>query len=105
MDEQLTQAQAVALYDSKEWETWSMERRCAFQLWQDRLCMPFDKFHESVEKTLGRPVWTHEFANQKRLQDEYMGKHKQGTLAESFQMLVDAVGADRIIVISTGAST
>ena len=25
------------------------------------LCMPFDVFHQAVEKTLGRPVYTHEF--------------------------------------------
>lgn len=26
-------------------------------------CVPFHIFHEDVEKRMGRPVWTHEFAN------------------------------------------
>ena len=28
------------------------------------LCGSFSAFHEDVEKRLGRPVWTHEFANE-----------------------------------------
>lgn len=31
------------------------------QLLNPILLVPFDKFHESVEFLLGRPVWTHEF--------------------------------------------
>lgn len=27
------------------------------------LCGSFSDFHKDVEKRLGRPVWTHEFAN------------------------------------------
>lgn len=27
------------------------------------LCGSFSQFHEDVEKRLGRPVWTHEFAD------------------------------------------
>lgn len=29
------------------------------------LCGPFQDMHEYVEKVLGRPVWTHEFASDK----------------------------------------
>lgn len=29
----------------------------------------FGKFHEDVEKRLGRPVWTHEFANKEVTQE------------------------------------
>ena len=28
------------------------------------LCGSFSDFHEDVEKRLGRPVWTHEFASE-----------------------------------------
>ena len=31
-------------------------------MFESKLCMPFSIFQEAVEKTLGRPVWTHEFA-------------------------------------------
>lgn len=33
------------------------------------ICDNFSNVHEYVEKVLGRPVWTHEFANE-RLQEE-----------------------------------
>lgn len=32
------------------------------QLKQDRLCMPFDVFQETVAEALGEPVFTHQFA-------------------------------------------
>ena len=41
-----------------------------YQLYEPRLAVLFSVFHEGVEKLLGRPVWTHEFADVKRLQRE-----------------------------------
>jgi len=32
-----------------------------FQLFQDCLAIPFDRFHAAIEKVLKRPVYTHEF--------------------------------------------
>lgn len=58
---QLTEAEAIAFHDARRWVTMSLRERAEFQLRQDRLCMPFGVFHEAVEKTLGRPVFTHEF--------------------------------------------
>ena len=51
----------------------------AFQLFEKRLCMPFDRFHAAVEEALGRPVWTHEFADPSRLQEEFRNKLQQET--------------------------
>jgi len=31
------------------------------QLFEEVLLVSFSKFHEGIEKLLGRPVWTHEF--------------------------------------------
>ena len=59
---QLTEQQAIDIYESGVWKEWSLEKRAKFQMSQKCLMMPFGKFHEAVEKTLGRPVWTHEFA-------------------------------------------
>jgi hypothetical protein len=33
-----------------------------WQLNEPFLVVPFSKFHEGIEKLIGRPVWTHEFA-------------------------------------------
>lgn len=43
------------------------------QLYEPRLTMDFDDFQAAVTEVLGRPVFTHEFANPKRLQVEFEG--------------------------------
>jgi len=53
---------AIQLSESKFWERMSFKERAQFQINQELLCMPFDVFHEAVEKTVGHPVFTHEFA-------------------------------------------
>lgn len=58
----LTREQAIELHNSKFWEEMSYRDRAMFQLNEPRLCMPFEIFHEAVEKAIGRPVYTHEFA-------------------------------------------
>lgn len=98
---QLTQEEAVALHDSKAWEAWSHHDRAAFQMGQDRLCMPFAVFHEAVEKTLGRPVYTHEFGlNRAGLTKELLGEAAPPTLEEIIGMLP----ADKVIVVEVPAA-
>lgn len=50
------------------------EEIVSFQLFEKRLCMPFDQFQAAVESTLGRPVWTHEFAEPKWLRAEFRSR-------------------------------
>jgi hypothetical protein len=69
--EQMTKEQAINFARSEKYLDMSHKERAILQLHQDKLCMPFDVFHESVEKTLGRPVYTHEF-----------GVNKDGLIAE-----------------------
>ena len=45
--------QAIKLGESKFWETMSFKERALFQFFEPLLCMPFDIFHEAIEKTLG----------------------------------------------------
>jgi hypothetical protein len=85
--EQLTKEQAIAFYDNRNWEQLTTHERAMFQIEQDLLCIPFDKFHEAVEETLGRPVWTHEFANRDRLRAELEGKAKAPSFAQILAML------------------
>ena len=93
---QLTKEQAIAFYDSNAWEKMSAHERAIFQIEQNRLCMPFDKFHEAVEKTLGRPVWTHEFGlNRDGLRAELMGTGK----APSFEQILAMLPPKRTVVI------
>ena len=58
---QFTKEQAIEFSEKRNWEPMSYQERAKFQIEQKLLCMPFDIFHEAIEKTLGRPVYTHEF--------------------------------------------
>lgn len=84
---QLTKEQAVSLYESKVWESWTADEVVKFQLFQKRLCVPFGVFHESVEAILGRPVYTHEFAYPDNLISEYLGKKEAPTLKEILELI------------------
>lgn len=44
--------------------------------------MPFDVFHEAIEKTLGRPVFTHEFAFCEELRKELYREKEPNTFEE-----------------------
>ena len=57
----LTKEEASALCESKFWEVLDYEERAKFQVIQEEPCMPFDVFHEAVERYLERPVYTLEF--------------------------------------------
>jgi hypothetical protein len=84
----MTQEEAIALADSKFWEGMSYKERAVFQMNEDRLCMPFDIFHEAVEKTLGRPVWTHEFGlNKDDLVKELNGDSPTPSLTDILNMI------------------
>jgi hypothetical protein len=79
---QLTKEQAIAFYENKCYENMTYRQIAEFQMEQDRLCMPFDVFHEAIEKTLGRPVFTHEFAFRDELRKELYGEKEPPTLEE-----------------------
>lgn len=47
--------------------------------WTTCALVPFEEFHKFVQDTLGRPIWTHEFAEEKiwdelkvHVKDEFM---------------------------------
>lgn len=93
----MTKEQALTIYESGIWRQWTDEQKARFQLFEDRLCMPFGEFHRAVEAVLGRPVWTHEFAssNQKRIQAEFLKEAPAPTLQE----IMDLIPADKRILI------
>ena len=94
---QLTKEQAIEFAESGAWKDMNLRQRAEFQVLQDKLCMPFDIFHEAVEKTLGRPVYTHEF-----------GLNHDGLIAELFegkepptlQEIIEMVPAEKRIIFS-----
>ena len=84
---QLTQDEAIALAASGEWKDWTDEQIVAFQFYQEKLCMDFSRFHEAMEKVMGRPVWTHEFAFRDRLQAELEGKLPAPTMEDILALI------------------
>ena len=84
----MTKDEAVALYDSGFWKQMTHEEIAKFQLMEDLLCMPFDVFHEAIEKALGRPVWTHEFGlNREGLIKELFHEAPAPTLEEIINLI------------------
>lgn len=94
--EQITKEQAIAIYDSKEWEKWTYEEKVKFQLFQDRLAMPFDKFHEAMENVLGRSIWTHEFAGRDSLIKEYLREKP----APDFNQIMSLIPKDKLVFLT-----
>lgn len=97
----LTEEQAMKLYNTKFWEELTYEQRARFQLFEDRLCMPFDVFHEAIEKALGRPVWTHEFGlNHNGLKAELLGEAEAPTMEE----IIGLIPPEKLIVLDVGGT-
>jgi len=92
---ELTEEQAKKLFDCKFWEPMSLRDRALFQMHEKRLCMPFIVFHEAVEKTLGRPVFTHEFAYPDLIKKELLGDRE----APSMEEILGLVPADKRILL------
>jgi hypothetical protein len=92
---QLTKEQAIQLAESGELDSWDAYEIVAFQLFQERLCMDFGKFHEAVEEVLGRPVWTHEFGWNRRLQEEFNGLRPRPSMEE----IMSLIPPEKLIVL------
>ncbi len=91
-----------ALGESGVWKNWPHEVQARFQMNQELLCMPFDVFHEAVEKTLGRPVWTHEFGlNYEGLRRELNGEKGPPTMEE----IINLIPAEKRIILDISPNT
>jgi hypothetical protein len=93
---QLTKEEAIEFYESGKWEDWPDRALVGFQLFQRRLCIPFEVFHAATEKVLGRPVWTHEFGSVGHLVAEYLGQAPKPSLEDIMNLVPEE---KRIIVV------
>lgn len=86
--EQLNKEQAIRFANSGIWKRWTDEQIVRFQLFQERLCMDFSRFHEAMENVLDRPIYTHEFGlNHDGLIEEYLGTRPKPTLEEIINLI------------------
>lgn len=86
----MTKDQAIALSKSDWWMNKTPRKIAMFQLFEEKLCMPFGEFHKAVENALGRPVYSHEFAKMDALQKELMGDKPAPTMDEILGMIPEA---------------
>ena len=84
---QLTKKQAINFVKNELWKEWNDEQIVRFQLFQERLCVDFSRFHEAMETVLKRPVWTHEFASPDDLRKEYLGAKSKPTMDEIINLI------------------
>jgi len=92
----MTKENAIALAESKFWEGMTHRQIAEFQMCEEKLCMPFSVFHEAVEKTLGRPVYTHEFGlNSMGLKDELFN----GKQAPSLEEIINLIPKDKRLIV------
>jgi hypothetical protein len=68
----------------------------------EELCCPFDVFHQAVEKTLGRPVFTHEFGmNPDGIYFELIGEKDAPTMQE----IIGLIPLDKLVIVESPSST
>jgi hypothetical protein len=92
---QMTKEQAIAFGETKAYEVLTDRQIVELQLFQDKLCMPFDVFHEATEKVLSRPVFTHEFAHPESLRKEMLGERP----APSFDEILALIPKEKLLII------
>jgi hypothetical protein len=87
---------AIALAKSNWWVGKEPRDIAKFQFFTDELAMPFDVFHEALEKALGRPVFTHEMAlNYDGIAMELLGEKDAPTMEE----IINLIPEDKRILI------
>lgn len=89
---------AIALSESKWWIGKTPRDIAKFQLFTKELSMPFDVFHEALEKALGRPVWTHELGlNFDGIIMEFLGEKDAPSISE----IMDLIPEEKRIILCT----
>lgn len=96
---QLTEVQAVAVAETGAWKKLTKVQLAMAQLQQGRLFCNFGEFQLAVDELLGRPTWTHEYAEPWLLWAEYKGEKTPPTMQEILDLLPEE---KRILVMTSG---
>jgi len=79
---------AIKLAETNWWELCNHREIAGFQLFTEELCCPFDVFHEALEKSIGRPVFSHEIGlNYDGIVAEFLGEKEPPTIDEIFGLI------------------
>lgn len=79
MERQLTKDEAMSFYNAGKWESWSDEQIVAFQLYQELLCVDFDRYIKALRSVFNRQVQEWEISDgfYEDLREEYEAFKKQ----------------------------
>jgi hypothetical protein len=91
---------AIGLAKTGWWHERSDYDIALFQLNTEELALPFFDFHGAVEAALGRPVFTHEFANPELLRSELLGSRRPPTMRE----IIALIPEDKRIIVDVGGA-
>lgn len=89
--QELTAEQARKFYLSEVWRDMSAEDCCRMQLFQSKVCMPMNHFHQAMCKHLRRVVLPWEFGNLEKLQREFLGQERAPTIREILSAIPEHV--------------
>lgn len=95
---QLTKDEAIKMGESDIWKTMTAQEITAFQLYQELSCIPFQVYHENIEKALGRLVYTYEFASSENLKKEFLGISRAPTLEE----IISLIPSEKLLIVTVG---
>ena len=87
---QITQEQAIELYEDRFYKDFSDEQIAIFQLYVEALCIDWSVFLRSLSKVLDREIYTHELAELEVIQEEFLRKIDREK-APSFEELIDMI--------------
>lgn len=86
-DRQLTSAEAIAIFKSEIWATWTDEQIFRVQAWQQHCCVPFHRFRQAVQRMFTRQVHLHELVSLVDIQREYLKNKSPPTFEEILWLL------------------
>ena len=87
---------AIAMAKTEWWKGLPHSSIAYTQMIIEELVMPFDVFHEALESTLGRPVFTHELGmNLDGIWLEMNGRAE----APSFEKIISMIPAEKRVVL------
>lgn len=92
---QFMRDEAINFATSERWRLLTVEEGALFQLRQDCLCMPLDRFMDGMNRLLGRPVFLHEFADPDALWTEYLATNPPQYVAAMIDRLERSVMPDQ----------
>ena len=89
--------EAKAKYREAWWESDNPETLFLGQIQEEVLILGFNELRSATKKVLGRPVYTHEFAEPEELLDEFYKERSKATL-EDVQDKLERYGIRAFVV-------